>query len=80
MITDEDTEIGYLCIRGEINSPSKRIDMYHDWSRNCSLFRPNSQVSNPLPPNSSLTDRVYGIFQIQGISVIKEIAESDYLG
>jgi hypothetical protein len=30
-------------------------------------------------PGSSLTDRIYGIFQIQGESVIEEIAESDLL-
>lgn len=35
--------------------------------------------SFPKVPGSSLTDRIYGIFQIQGESVIEEIAESDLL-
>jgi hypothetical protein len=36
-------------------------------------------VSYLIPPNSSLTDRIYGIFQIRDVSVIEEIAESDNL-
>lgn len=36
-------------------------------------------VSYPIPPSSSLTDRIYGIFQLQDVSVIEEIAESDHL-
>lgn len=36
-------------------------------------------VTYPIPPNSSLTDRIYGIFQIQDVSMIEEIAESDNL-
>lgn len=33
----------------------------------------------PIPPSSSLTTRIYGVFQIQDESVIEEIAESDIL-
>lgn len=36
-------------------------------------------VSYPIPPGSSLTNRIYGVFQIQDESVIEEIAESDIL-
>ena len=32
----------------------------------------------PIPDSSSLTDRIYGIFQIKDVTVIEEIAESDY--
>lgn len=35
--------------------------------------------SFPKVTGSSLTDRIYGIFQIQGESLIEEIAESDLL-
>ncbi len=34
-------------------------------------------VTYPIPPSSSLTQRIYGVFQIQNESVIEEIAESD---
>lgn len=35
--------------------------------------------SFPIVPGPSLTDRIFGIFQIQDESVIEEIAESDLL-
>ena len=40
---------------------------------------PTNRPSFPLTHDSSLTDRIYGIFQIQDVSVIEEIAESDLL-
>nr|WP_319537635.1 hypothetical protein [uncultured Methanospirillum sp.] len=36
-------------------------------------------VSYPVPPSSSLTNRIYGVFQIKNESVIEEIAESNIL-
>ena len=36
-------------------------------------------ASYPIPLSNSLTNRIYGIFQIQDVTVIEEIAESDNL-
>jgi hypothetical protein len=39
----------------------------------------SAPASYPIPHSSSLTNRIYGIFQIQDVAVIEEIAESDFL-
>lgn len=39
----------------------------------------SAPTSYPIPLSTSLTNRIYGIIQIQDGTVIEEIAESDYL-
>lgn len=39
----------------------------------------SAPTSYPITLSTSLTNRIYGIFQIQDVAVMEEIAESDYL-